>query len=156
MIINWLNYNYPQVTLSFALTNMGYPKSYILPAGRYFIGDICYALSDFVYNEIWGDNFGFREGLYNHQKGTFVMGRAMYGNGDYLGTDGRVYAIDSGIVGMVSWDLVDNKDCKSGSVHEFSESIYFCITGEGHFIFSSGKVKLVIDTASKNLYTMIK
>ena len=128
-------------------------KSYILPAGRYFIGDICYALSDCIIHEIWGEKFNFIDGLYTHQKGTFVMGRAMYGHGDYPGTDGRLYAVDSGIVGMVSWDLVDLKDekqlCKLGSVHEFSEIVYFCNAKEGRFVISSGKVKLVIDTAPK-------
>ena len=32
--------------------------------GRYFIGDICYALLEEIYDKIWGDEFCYDEGQY--------------------------------------------------------------------------------------------
>ena len=33
-----------------------------LPPGRYYIGDICYALKNEIYDNIWGDKYDFSDG----------------------------------------------------------------------------------------------
>jgi hypothetical protein len=67
--------------------------------GKYVIGDICYFLSDNVYDNFWGKEKGYSEGFYPEQ-GFAVAGTA-YGDGTYTGTDGKEYGVDAGIIGIV-------------------------------------------------------
>jgi hypothetical protein len=79
----------------------------IFGKGRYFIGDICYALDENVYHKIWGDKFQFEDGEYLVGKTKFAVAGTAYGDGSYKGTDGIDYWVDAGCIGIVPeilWD----------------------------------------------------
>lgn len=68
--------------------------------GKYFIGDICYALPDKIYDEIWGDKYKYEDGFYEEY--GFATHRTMFGDGSYLGSDGFSYCVDAGNLGITN------------------------------------------------------
>lgn len=76
------------------------PSFAVFGPGRYFIGDICYALPDEIYDEIWGDKYKYQDGCYL-EYGFATHGTA-YGDGCYAGTDGVDYCVDAGNIGIVN------------------------------------------------------
>jgi hypothetical protein len=103
------------------------------PAGKYYIGDICYALSSVVYELVWGDVHAYKPGTfeveYQGKKNTFSVNRTKWGDGIYLDKlSGKDYLVDAGVIGIVPFEL-----CKSKNI------VNDVIEG-GHFIESSSDV----------------
>lgn len=73
--------------------------------GKFFIGDICYALDENIYSEIWGDKYDYVDGSFKTDKGEFAVSSTAYGDGEYYGTDGREYGVDAGCLGVVPMEL---------------------------------------------------
>jgi len=72
-----------------------------------YVGDICYALSDDIYDRIWGGN-GYDNGMYtstdeNGNKSQFAVVDTAYGDGDYNsdGFGGKSFGVDAGNIGIV-------------------------------------------------------
>ena len=69
-----------------------------------YIGDLCYCLNYDVYQE--AIELANYEGKFDstasgmHVEGAFVS--TQYGDGDYIGSDGKEYAVDAGIIGIVN------------------------------------------------------
>lgn len=103
--------------------------------GRYFIGDICYALPDKIYDEIWGDKYQYENGSYD---GFAVHGTA-YGDGTYCGTDGVSYGVDAGVIGItdISKDqrYDDNELNRLGKIVEVKDSLIMNCDDNGNFEF---------------------
>ena len=121
--------------------------SHTLPAGTYYIGDLCYALSDDVYDKVFG-GMGYDSGIYA-EKGTdrvFLVNGTSYGDGLYLGTDGKEFAVDAGIIGICSQSLM-GKDGNGGHVYTFESPVTCSFKKDGRFYFSSSNGRLMIDTA---------
>ena len=81
---------------------------YIVPAGRYFLGDPCYT----VPAEYWGplleaSDFLSRPGtIYvDGTPITVVAFETAYGDGLFIGSNGFSYAVDSGTIGLVPYLL---------------------------------------------------
>lgn len=109
------------------------------PAGKYWIGDICYCLDDKVYDAIFG-GFDYDSGLYTHKDGGFFMvDSTSIGDGCYPGSDGFEYGVDAGVIGIVSEHLVDkdNSALDGGRFHTFKEPVK-CTFKNGRFEFISG------------------
>lgn len=79
-------------------------------AGRYYVGDPCYAIAD----EFWCD---YCDELFNAQAhgetGFDFHGHPVWqsntcwGDGEYNDSDGRSYAVDAGLIGIVPMELID-------------------------------------------------
>lgn len=69
--------------------------------GKYFIGDICYALSEHNYDKIWGDKYHNECGEFLIGKDKFAVSQTAYGDGRYRGSDGWYYSVDAGVIGVV-------------------------------------------------------
>jgi hypothetical protein len=82
-----------------------------LPKGRYYIGDLCYVLGDNVYDNIFGGT-GYESGIYEEKSTgrTFLVNSTAYGDGEYPGSDGNKFAVDAGIIGICSEDLMAKDD----------------------------------------------
>jgi hypothetical protein len=82
-------------------------KRGILPAGEYYIGDLCYGMADEVYDVVWGNTFGYISGLYEtpSRSHIFAMG-STGGDGSFPGSDGHSYSVDAGIIGIMTTNLL--------------------------------------------------
>lgn len=113
----------------------------------FYIGDICYVLSDDIYDEVWG-GAGYEDGIYEVPENGFkfaVAGTA-YGDGCYTDNNYRQYGVDAGVIGLVPKELVD-KDMDGGNFFEGAGEAFF-IANEGKFeIILPGGSRVHIDTA---------
>lgn len=67
-------------------------------AGTYYVGDLCYILSD-VWDEVCSH---FGEEVFTLKDGRkCAMLSTMHGDGTYIDQDGDSYAVDSGTIGCV-------------------------------------------------------
>ena len=98
--------------------------------GKYFIGDICYALPDEVYDNVWGKKYKYEDGSYEAE--GFAVHRTAYGDGCYHGSDGVDYAVDAGVLGITKIDddqRYDNSTLNDlGKIVEVRESISIMCT----------------------------
>ena len=82
-----------------------------MPAGKYYVGDLCYVLHD-EWDECCNLFFanrkdqGCNEGEFNLRDGRrFASFNTAYGDGGYFDEQGREYSVDSGGIGCIR--LVD-------------------------------------------------
>lgn len=89
-----------------------------MPAGRYYIGDLCYVLRDEVWDEVCRLTISSGtclEGKFTLSDGRdFVMLGTKWGDGTYNDFMGRRYFVDSGTIGCIKVD--DNFEGFEGSV----------------------------------------
>lgn len=122
-----------------------------MPEGTYFVGDPCYAIP----NDEWDDflnQYMFNEGLDGRGTVGSFKGKCVfaaytaYGDGTYEGSDGEMYSVDSGSIGLIPIELA-TKYPKSelerlGSIKIF-EKPFDAFAMSGVFFFED----LRIDTA---------
>ena len=109
----------------------------VLPPGRYYIGDLCYALHDTLYHKVYGSEY--EDGLYvsnlnpNH---LFMMG-GTGGDGIFSGSDGKEYCVDAGIIGIAAEATLDkSKDCfEEGSMFTFNSPVEVTFKFDDKFTF---------------------
>ena len=126
----------------------------ILPSGKYYIGDICYALKQNLYGNVWGAQ-GYENGMFHHR----INGHAHYfavagtyaGDGGYTGSDGRMYGVDAGVIGIVDIALCkDDIDDQRYNFQTFNEPVHF-YADDGVFTINSGDYNLEIDTRCEEI-----
>lgn len=108
----------------------------MMPAGRYYIGDLCYVMDDDEWDEFCSITIKGNECL----DGEFVMrdGRKFatygtrWGDGEYRDQQGNRYGVDAGLIGCIRVeDIRANKypDIERlGAIHEFATDF---VTGGG-------------------------
>ena len=120
----------------------------ILPAGRYYIGDLCYGLPDNIYDYVFGGTV-YDSGLYKNEERNdfFFLGNTYAGDGDYKGSDGFNYSVDSGTIGICPVELLSHEgNVKSlGKIYSFKKPVE-CSVKDGVFKFKSIYENLMIDT----------
>lgn len=108
----------------------------------FYIGDICYALSDEVYHGIWGDEHHFEDGKFEDHSGIgFAVGSTAYGDGVYTGTDGFDYGVDVGVIGIVPLELVKKDVDGLGTVHR--------VPGTARYQFENGVFDFTLPDGKK-------
>ena len=86
-----------------------------MPTGRYYIGDLCYVMSDEEWDEVCSitikDNKCI-EGEFNLKDGRrFALYGTAWGDGLYNDQYGHSYAVDSGTIGCIlESDIKENID----------------------------------------------
>lgn len=125
---------------------------YTMPAGKYYIGDLCY-----VMHERWDEFCDITCSGPSVLDGVFVMAdgiklatfSTMYGDGQYYDNIGRSYGVDAGLIGcvLVSDLDLDNKenDIECGHVHTF-DAPFHVYENEGLIVFG----ELRIDTGESD------
>jgi len=100
-------------------------NSYVLPPGNYFIGDPCYFLNDYIYNNVWANSFECEAGHYSLPDGRgFVIMNLP--DMSIVNSDDDKYSIDSGSFGIFSVQLGDkNKFTGDGTFHTFHSPVSF-------------------------------
>lgn len=121
-----------------------------VPAGKYYIGDLCYVLSDPIYETIFGKLGFWESGHYvekEHPENFFFLNHTAYGDGTYPASDGNSFSVDAGIIGICPVSMMD-KDDGGGRVYTFKNSVD-CHFNNGVFLFKEKDTKkflLKIDT----------
>lgn len=77
-----------------------------VPAGTYWLGDPCYSVPDDLWLTLLNscEFFDLPVGTVNGHK--VYASPTAYGDGEYVGTDGSSYPVDSGLIGLVPEALV--------------------------------------------------
>jgi len=113
-----------------------------LPAGRYLIGDLCYRDED-VWDQMIS-TFGMTGTVHSSYEGTdhtFVILNTKWGDGTYADNNENVYHVDSGTIGIMSWDKGTAYNSPVARVYDFPESFQvYKEKGKLHF------GNIVIDT----------
>lgn len=101
-----------------------------MPAGKYYVGDLCYVLHD-EWDEVCEimfntpDPHGVLDGEFTLKDGRrFAVYSTMYGDGVYYDNYGREYGVDAGCIGCILVDDIDQdndeNDIALGNVVEFT------------------------------------
>lgn len=127
------------------------------PAGKYYIGDVCYALDDKVYQKQWGECHKFAVGThvmsYNGIQNAFTVNHTVNGDGTYLDERSKLeYSVDSGTIGIVPYDLcsvknINNNEIVGGHFIESTTSVEF-YSQNGIFVigYNNNRDMIIIDT----------
>lgn len=73
--------------------------------GKFFIGDICYALESEIYHNYWGNKCHFEDGCYEINNSKFAVASTAFGDGIYSDNEGSAYPVDAGNIGIVPMEL---------------------------------------------------
>ena len=117
----------------------------------FYIGDLCYALNEKVYDEVWGGN-NYEEGQYTdpETKAEFAMVGTAYGDGEYESSEeGLAFSVDAGIIGVAALAICDG-DLSLGKVVPDYSGIVFIDYDNGTITVSWGDGD---DYKEINIYT---
>jgi hypothetical protein len=110
------------------------------PAGEYYIGDPCYIVPDEMWEQ-WCYKYKMKEGGIVTNQIKWAIHHTHCGDGEYKGSDGFVYHVDSGCLGMVPSHLFDPNRIQSagklGTFHKFETEMKFHVfkhDKETHFV----------------------
>ncbi len=104
-----------------------------MPAGKYYVGDLCYVMHDewdeFCALTISGSEL--QEGEFNLKDGRrFAFYSTRWGDGEYADQYGRRYGVDAGLIGCIRVEDINEKERENldgGHVVEFTREFY--VTG---------------------------
>lgn len=71
----------------------------------FFVGDICYVLSDEVYSKNWGETNKYKDGSFVANGCEYAVAGTKHGDGYYADQWGNGYPVDAGVIGCVSAEL---------------------------------------------------
>lgn len=133
-----------------------------MPAGRYYVGDLCYVMTDSEWDEfcaitIKGHNcldgeFEFADGR------RFATYGTAWGDGVYSDQHGNQYPVDAGLIGCIRVDDIRAeklRDVDAGTIHEFHTDF---VTGGGrgaaHWggVIQFGRVAIETDAQEEALH----
>lgn len=106
----------------------------------FYIGDLCYALDEKVYDEVWGGN-DYEDGQYTdpETKAEFAMVGTAFGDGEYESNEeGLSFPVDAGIIGIADLTIC-GKDTFLGKVVPDYSGIVFIEYNDGTITVSWGK-----------------
>ena len=116
----------------------------------FYIGDLCYALNEKVYDEVWGGN-NYEDGQYvdPKTKAEFAMVGTAHGDGEYESDVGAFFPVDAGIIGVADLSICDGDTSLGKVVPDYSD-IVFIEYNDGTITVSWG------DYGEINIYTDYK
>ena len=91
----------------------------------FYIGDLCYALNEKVYDKVWGGN-NYEEGQYAdpETKAEFAMVGTAYGDGEYESSEeGLAFPVDAGIIGVADLAICDGDTSLGKVVQDYSGTV---------------------------------
>lgn len=75
----------------------------------FYVGDICYVLSDEIYHGVWGKAH-YEDGVHEAKGYKFAVAGTAFGDGEYVDGQGNVYGVDAGVIGLVPLELIGKLD----------------------------------------------
>lgn len=102
----------------------------------FYIGDICYALKEEIYEGVWGSQNGYKDGCFTDPESSFEFAVAgtEHGDGCYTDNYGAAYPVDAGVIGLVPLELVKKSAIEDpdGTISRTPGIAHFEATN-GHF-----------------------
>lgn len=79
----------------------------------FYLGDICHVLGDDIYHGVWGKLNGYNEGTFDDPSTGLKVAVSFtaFGDGTYTGSDGTIFPVDAGVIGLVPLELVEKHGC---------------------------------------------
>ena len=116
----------------------------------FYVGDICYALPDDIYYDVWGEA-DYDDGIYEANGFKFAVAATAYGDGEYQSADGKyTFGVDAGNIGVVPLELASKYDIAElrdlGAVFE-NPGTAELKADAGYFTISVPDEEIEIDTA---------
>ena len=117
-----------------------------MPAGVYYIGDLCYVMSA-EWDEVCDKTIpkgDVLNGKFTLDDGrTFTMYSTMYGDGGYLANNGYTVDVDAGVIGCIAVKDITDKDARMelGMIVEFDKPFKCGCTPRGLISFGGIKIK---------------
>lgn len=123
-----------------------------MPAGTYYIGDLCYVMHD-VWDEFCNltiDEHNVIDGEFTMKDGRrFATYTTAYGDGEYEVNTGGTVGVDAGLIGCILLDEITDETANpaaDGVIVEFTEP--FITTSFGDGVIKFGHVEInTADTA---------
>ena len=124
-----------------------------IEAGKYYLGDPSKVLSEKIYIGILDNLYQFKNGKLNINGLYIIIHNTHFGDGSFFDTKNRKYNIESGILGIIPLELIEDINLckKDGHVFNFENKINF-IYDAGIFYIKSGRKYINIDTRNMNDY----
>ena len=113
----------------------------IVPAGKYYVGDPCYAFNEGWIPLLESCDYFDRPAAAN---GVVAFSTA-YGDGVYHDGDGRRYMVDAGLIGIVPVDVAECEEVTGMHLVEFTTPVR-CDSDEGVISFKADNVRIEINT----------
>lgn len=131
-----------------------------MPAGQYYIGDLCYVMHpewDEACAMFFPTNQSGRgvEGEFTLRDGRrFASFGTAFGDGEYYNNIGTSHGVDSGSIGCIRIEDIRDDECRNlevlGAVVEFTESFEVAKVGRGLLKF--GHVEIETDPVYDETY----
>lgn len=129
-----------------------YVQTFTMPAGKYYIGDLCYVMHDKwdAFCEVTIQKGKVLYGKFDVEGVEVCQFGTMYGDGEYPDQFGRIYSVDAGLIGCIMvGDIVECKDnnVKLGHVVEFAEPFECYVDNDngrlyfGHICIETGDLE---------------
>lgn len=101
---------------------------YMIPAGKYWLGDPSYFLNKKLYEALieakFSENEDFCAGYFDNQ--VMVAMRTAYGDGMYHDDENNIYDVDSGMIGLFpAYFRDDFSNINNGRFVEFNQPVLF-------------------------------
>jgi hypothetical protein len=120
-----------------------------LPPGRYFIADPCNVFDRDFYDEVWGEKLYYDEGCFKSKSsGVGFMIHRTCGDGNFFGSDGHEYSVDSGTIGVISASLAE-PGCDE-QMFTFTEPVRYTEHNGNHVYTSGRRFRLEIKTREED------
>ena len=97
-------------------------RKVIVPAGKYFLGDPCYAVPNRLWDELLGScNYFIKDPVGEVQGHKVLAFGTAHGDGVYSDQFGNEFPVDAGMIGLVPEALVDMDELHENYPESHSE-----------------------------------
>ena len=142
--INWLReppkpFFQPYNTSSYQSDMAKVEHPGLLPAGKYYIGDLCYVVDNWEqYHKLFFPNQGGDQhiGIFTNDEGVkFANYGTAFGDGVYFDEERNEYAVDSGSIGCIPIEAIQEP-------HALGNVVDFPVEFDCEYIESSGTIRI--------------
>lgn len=122
--------------------------SVLFSKGKYYIGDPCYVISNKNWDKLIEETNHFANEEFKFKGKTCFAAGTAFGDGTYYDEEGREYCVDSGLIGVIPFEILDiNTEGRGGQIVEFEED-FLASVENGTFRF--GNITIVTDDSCDN------
>jgi len=114
----------------------------VVPAGKYVLGDPCYAVPDENWDELLESCNYFENPVGYIRLDDFPMNKTFilafptrWGDGQYEGSNGMSYPVDAGLIGLVPVDIAKDLESHYQNIVTFTKDTVCSHDGSGKLRF---------------------